>query len=396
MALSNVPMNNSVYLRNVLVLVLLLVLFPVGVEAVTCLHCAGNLPGCAGTNTCPFIVDTAANAAALVSATAATITLASLLPTKVLRVIPRAAMDALKALVKAKTAPAIFDPTGKDADDIFQAYGHGEISSIDAQIALGKIMGSATASQITRIAALMGTIKEMAQAGNLVPDKASMVQGAYLYVWAITGKCVSDQDVVGLPESSSSESKAGPNMKIGRPATLSEFMGRLNFWVMLCHAVGLGNVMQTTKFLEEVVYAPLRMGKDCKIIHELLVVYLQAVADVDKYNLGNVYDTGGQDTKWREAEASAVIHFRVQRGDPAATGGPTKPWDCACTGAVDKFCISFNLKRDHKEASLDANGKCKYKHACDAWIKDANGNKTVCGSTQHSRADCPKPKWTGA
>lgn len=169
-------------------------------------------------------------------------------------------------------------------------------------------------------------------------------------------------------------------------------MRRLNAWLMILHATGVAHVLMAAKFLDEVVYGALVLGKDWRVVHELLVVYLRAVDDDSAtLNLGNVYASGGQDTKLREAEANMLVHFRGQRGG-TAPGNATKRWDCAFDANARRPCISYNLKQDHPASAIDpATGKCKFKHVCDAFITGADGKRTQCGSADHCRKDCNNP-----
>jgi hypothetical protein len=161
--------------------------------------------------------------------------------------------------------------------------------------------------------------------------------------------------------------------------------------MILC-ATGVANTLLVTPFLDEVVYSALSGGKDWKIVHELFLIYLKEVEDNDKYNLGNVYATGGQDVKMKEAEVNAAAYFRGQRGEPAKIDTEVKkPWNCAFDANAKRPCISFNLKQDHPPSALDANGRCKFKHVCDAFIKGEDGKRTTCGAAGHCRKDCNNP-----
>ena len=395
MALASSPVLTKVTTHGLVVLLLIVVALPC-VDAVACVHCNGFLPECQGSDKCPMHTGVANNAAAMASATAAAITLVGLLPSRVLRALPRAAIDAIKAVVKVQAArDAQFDFEAAGLKEIFDATIQGRVSTTDALVALQhKLMAEDIAKKCDKIIQTMSTIKDLKKSKDMViPEKTDVVQGAFLFVWALTGKCTAEGEPisVGTDLSGDSEVKAA-TAKLVRPATMAEFMARLNFWVMLCHALGLANVLISAAFLEDVVYGPLRKGKDWKVVHELLVVYLRSIADHEKYTLFNIFETGGQDTKWREAEASMAANFRGTRGDPADKPGTIKKlsWNCACTGSINKPCISFNLKKDHIDAAIE-NGKCKYVHSCDAWVTGPDGQKAVCGSTAHGRSDCDNP-----
>ena len=138
------------------------------------------------------------------------------------------------------------------------------------------------------------------------------------------------------------------------------------------------------------------------VVHEFFIIHLKAVANTERLTLANVFDSGGHDTKWREAESKAAANFRSFRDKPegpTTTGdgysGPAKPWNCAFNKDSVKTCNAFNLKRNHLNQHLDAGGRCIFKHACDQFVVGPNGEKTTCGSLDHGRTDCKHPnKWT--
>ena len=92
-------------------------------------------------------------------------------------------------------------------------------------------------------------------------------------------------------------------------------------------------------------------------------------------SLGNVFASGGQDTKMKEAMAAVAANFRGGQGEPAPKGTTTYAWNCAADGTECKPCISYNLKRDHPFACI-VNGRCKYEHKCDRYVRGADGKRT--------------------
>ena len=87
----------------------------------TCLHCGGNAPGCTGTDTCPLIVDPVENAKALVATAVGVITVVKLLPAKVLRCLPKATLETVKAIATYRTAPTVYDFSSKKVADLGDA-----------------------------------------------------------------------------------------------------------------------------------------------------------------------------------------------------------------------------------------------------------------------------------
>ena len=87
-----------------------------------CATCAGN--ACNGQGTCPWTSTVAANVTAL--GTGAAITLAALLPVKILRLFPRPVLESISAL-SVRTLD-VFDPSGKPISEILAAVKHGRFT----------------------------------------------------------------------------------------------------------------------------------------------------------------------------------------------------------------------------------------------------------------------------
>ena len=306
------------------------------------------------------------------------------------------------AAISAAPRASSFDPSGKTLAAVFQAVCHGYISPDEANIDLQLRMLSATEdADITKIGKTMETINTLKKSGPRT--SGSGTEGALLYVYARTEKCMSETEAtvaLKMAEEDGENAKGQYSAKLGRPTSMSEFMSRLNVWVMVCHATGVAPVLATTAFLEEVVYGNLRVNKDWKVVHELFLVYLRQVDSTPSLHLTNVYASGGQDSKFKEAETNALKNFRHPRGDPAGdTTTTTKlAWNCASApqDPNGQRCFSFNLKQSHPHGSIK-NGKCIYRHVCDHFLKGPDGKKSteVCGGA-HPRVQCDnKDKFVG-
>ena len=356
------------------------------VMAVRCLTCKDNIAPGHDTIDCPLATEVAANAGALVAAATTVISVTKLLPVKFLRVLPRAVLDAIKALVH-KPAGA-FDYSGKTIKEVFEAAIQGYTSVEEAQIWLqNKLLDASTNIDVTKI---KGTLDAVKSIGEVRQSNVKINTGAHTYLWALTHRCVMEGDVALMHSSLDDEGKVvnSYSIKQVRPTTMTGMMRRLNIWVMLVHATAVDNSLVVTAFLDDVVFGPMNKGLDWKVIHELFLVYLRYVEEDDALNLGNIYSSGGQDTKLKEAEENARVNFRFQRGEPASE---KMPWNCAYDPKATAMCTSYNLKKDHPTTSI-VNGKCKYKHACDKFILGDDGKRTQCGATDHCRANCTNPK----
>jgi hypothetical protein len=370
----------------------LLVSFVASVAAVPRCHvCKDNVLPEHDSTACPLRDTVTANASAMAAVGTALVVVSDLLPTRVVRALPRTALDALKALVH--MPKGAFDFTGKTIRDVFDAAIHGHVAVEEALVWLhDKLLRASKAEDINKVSKTIDAVKAISATRFA---HARSMQGAHLYIWALTDKCIKEGEVALLPSAAEGDSTSASALsaKLVRPLSFAAFMRRLNLWVMIAHATGVDNVLIMTAYLDDVVFVELGKGKDWKVVHELHLIYLRVVDEFEDLNLGNVYASGGQDTKMREAEANASQHFRGTRGEPASGGeAQGKPWNCACNMAADRFCMSFNLKRAHPATSIGSDGKCVYKHACDKFVLDADGKKVKCGSTAHGRADCDNPR----
>jgi hypothetical protein len=356
-----------------------------------CHVCKDNVSPGHDSTACPLLDTVTANASAMAAVGTALVVVSDLLPTRVVRALPRTALDALKALVH--MPKGAFDFTGKTIRDVFDAAIHGHVAVEEALVWLhDKLLRASKAEDINKVSKTIDAVKAISSTRFA---HARSMQGAHLYIWALTDKCCREGEVAVLPSTTEGDSASTSVLtaKLVRPQTFAAFMRRLNMWIMIAHATGIDNVLIMTAYLDDVVFTELGKGKDWKVVHELHLIYLRFIDEFEDLNLGNVYASGGQDTKMREAEANASQHFRGTRGEPASGGeSNAKPWNCACNMAADRICMSFNLKRAHPATSIGSDGKCMYKHACDKFVLDADGKKVKCGSTAHGRADCDNPR----
>ena len=144
---------------------------------------------------------------------------------------------------------------------------------------------------------------------------------------------------------------------------MAEFTSRLHAWMMICHATGICNALIVGKFLEEIVYVMLRKGIDWKVVHEFFLVHLRVVENSPTLTLATVADSGGLDSRMKEAEANAAMYFRIRgekpRIDDTNTGGKGNkqvPYDCAYHKDGTQYCFSFNLKQQHPKTCRSLRG----------------------------------------
>ena len=85
---------------------------------IRCGHCKDNVLPSHPPDACPLVGGTIENAAALVAATGVMISVSNLLPLKIIRALPRTALDAIKAQVQ--RPQGVFDFHGKSTKDVFK------------------------------------------------------------------------------------------------------------------------------------------------------------------------------------------------------------------------------------------------------------------------------------
>ena len=195
----------------------------------------------------------AANVAAITAATGAVVSVAKLLPVKIMRLFPKTVLDAIKALHNRPSGT--FDYDGKSITEVFDAAMHGHTSVEEASVWLqGRLMSASTNVEVTRISKTMDLLKAVGA------ERAVAIQemkGAPQYLWALTHRCVSESDMVRLSDMSVDDAGskgASYHIKMVRPSSYHEFVRRLNFWVMFMHATGIDNCLVATPYLDDVVF----------------------------------------------------------------------------------------------------------------------------------------------
>ena len=94
-------------------------------EAVTCSSCHDQIPGCAGGAACPLFTRVAANAAVLVGATAAALSLKDLLPIKFLRFLTKGFLEAAKVMANRSAPGTAVDWAGLSMVEVARAPARG-------------------------------------------------------------------------------------------------------------------------------------------------------------------------------------------------------------------------------------------------------------------------------
>jgi hypothetical protein len=154
-------------------------------------------------------------------------------------------------------------------------------------------------------------------------------------------------------------------------------------------------------FLDDVIFQPIVAGSlEWPVAFEMLIGYLRMIEnEPSRYRLSNVvHASGGMDAKRAEATALAkglyaATCFRRPRGEPRdvtdSNAGKKEEFKGTVAGfdsARQVGCTAWNLGGKHLARHVDANGKCRFNHACDQFVTDKGKGGQCLGP--HKRAVC--------
>ena len=381
-----------------------------GADAVTCHTCHDQLEGCAGGANCPFLSTPQSNMTNFLAAGAAGLTALALFPREWMTVVSRAVLDSLMSVARRPLSGAPLDLANKDVSELAQAFKDRTAPRNDVLYEIAALIPGATEAERAELKLTLDTLKMIA---DMEPDHSGTkrttvgeVVGVLMLLWALAGK-ISDRASNSVcvtidSEGSSSSTISKLSEKMKRSTSLAGFCERISVFSALAHGLGVENTLGSVRFFKDVAYDPLLRDKlPWQLVHELVVVYLEDVDNSLSLNLGNIFDSGAQDTRMARAKTSALKHypdldiFRSSKLQGAREDKDTSvKFNGKSNSTSDKFCLSFNLGGQHSSKHLSSDGTCKFKHACDGWITGA-GPKARCnnsdGTPGHCRKNCDHP-----
>ena len=381
-----------------------------GAEAVTCHTCHDQLEGCTGGANCPFLSTPQSNMTNFLAAGAAGLTALALFPREWMTVVSRAVLDSLMSVARRPLSGAPLDLANKDVSELAQAFKDRTAPRNDVLYEIAALIPGATEAERAELKLTLDTLKMIA---DMEPDHSGTkrttvgeVVGVLMLLWALAGK-ISDRASNSVcvtidSEGSSSSTISKLSEKMKRSTSLAGFCERISVFSALAHGLGIENALGSVRFFKDVAYDPLLRDKlPWQLVHELVVVYLEDVDNSLSLNLGNIFDSGAQDTRMARAKTSALKHypdldiFRSSKLQGVREDKDTSvKFNGKSNSTSDKFCISFNLGGQHSSKHLSSDGSCKFKHACDGWITGA-GPKARCdnsdGTPGHCRKNCDHP-----
>ena len=400
---------------------LVLVLQFQAVSAVTCHTCFDQLPGCAGGAACRLLAGVTENSAvAVATAGTALFSLSSLLPRSYLKVFTRQVMDTLLSVIRRPLPGAVPDIRGWDIAHLLRAFRDQTVPRGDIVMELTTLIPAASPEERLQLQValdsmkLFGSLDDRSQVGSRDRDAG----GACLFLWALAGRVAARSGEYATISTTGGEADTGATStsakiseKVTRSPSQIDFSERMSIFSSTAHALGYINILVSTAFFRQVAYDPMIRDKYAwQLAHELVLVYLEDVDNTPLLNLGNVFDSGGQDVRLSRAKTAAQAHYRLTsfrsggenpRDTPNLTGKQggegTIKWNGRFSPDGPAPCISYNKNTPHPQKHLKPDGTCKYNHVCSHWVtgKGKDGRcENSAGTKWHKWGTCDHPDKT--
>ena len=364
------------------------------VDATVCPHCKDTiLPAAHVATACPLITELNANAVIFNTKKLGTSpTVIHSMTHELAMQFTRPVVDAIVGLACAPTQGTSIDFTDAaytQANAVVKAAVYGHCSFAEAASVLSERLDAAADSLVVeKIRGAMDTLKSASESA------VNTATGTFMFVWAKVSNVISKRTDFTFKLEAAGKAKASSHSAtLVRPETEAEFYEMSHLFIMTVIAIGLASATIVIKFIDDVVFATIRMRESFGVAHELLLLYFREM-DFDPARLlhmGNVFRRGGQDTLLSEARRNAAAFFRTCGANPRVLRGATdvkpenpKP-DAKPNGKDDpsskKPCPDFNAGRPCKKLKPD--GTCVFAHRCNQFVSDKGPNGYCFGS--HAR-----------
>ena len=392
--------------NSALFLCFLLLLLVPALDATICGTCYGQISGCPGGDNCALRSSVTSNRAALAAASTAVVTLANLLPVKFIRALSRTFLESLKTFMKKTTIGSGIDWSSLNVVDVAQLPIKGLASRADSLMELQARLGATSDNkEAQKIIGLITSLSSMSESGiSDTRQRDSSLTGIYSYVWAHASRLVANYAVLntasldslqGALDSKSDGSASRKSCPVLHPKTESEFLFALHVWTMILSAAGVDEPLIVMRFTLDVVYENLQVRNwKWELVYFYFLIQLEQVEVEQDINLSNATTQGSMDTLRSYARDRAVAHYgeSIFRSNQRAYGDnyiddDKKNWNGSHTSEADTICWAFNKQHQkHREASLNADGRCKHRHVCDAFVSNKGPGGKCEGN--HPRYQC--------
>jgi hypothetical protein len=352
-------------------------------EATVCPHCKDTiLPAAHVATACPLVAELTNNAAIFTTKKlGSSPTVAHSLTHELAAQFTRPVIDAIVGLACAPVHGLSIDFTDAaytQASAVVKAAVYGHCSFAEASAILSERLDNAPdLPSIEKIRGAMDSLKTSSEAA------VNTATGTLLFIWAkISNVFTKRLDFTYKLEAAGKSKAASYSVVLVRPETEAEFYEMCHLFVMVIVALGIASATIVHKFMDDIVFATVRMKEPFSVAHELLICYFREI-DFDParfLHMGNVYRRGGQDTLLSEARRNAAAFFRTCGANPQLDGAKNqgdrvakslKP-DLKPNGKHDdsskKPCADFNGGRPCR--TLKADGSCVFAHKCNQFVSD--------------------------
>ena len=402
----------------------------VGAACTSCWGAAAS-DGCTGdATTCPWVIAVAANSATIGAMASGRLVVDKLLPKKILRLFSYRVLKIISMLYSVRAGEGTAANSLEESTPLANFVGLLTSTKITLEEAIDEISRRIHALDRTAetfdndLKLLNATMTAVTKVDASSISSGMYADGARLYVLAKLSRviCVSKaltydlcascdhEEVLRDTESRASGSDRSYGAILVRPKCWEQMVALLNTFGYTLYSLGLGHPLAVYPFFDKVVYEPLRMGRQPWPVHfELLILYMQKMQEEPAlYNFGNIVEKlGSGDFMLEQAKVAAEEHypasfFRAVRGEPRGGGDDKDKGEAKYRGKVTLFnessktaCAAWNADKTgggHLAKHVDSNGRCKYYHGCNQWVKD-KGRSGQCLSTDHNRKEgCTYPE----
>ena len=390
----------------------ILLLLVLALPAATGVQCQVCFEDGHASDACPLNTGVAANVVTVAAAIGAkkVIDIAKLLPTYLCRLFSRGVLQTLVSLAQRTSAATGFTLTDATTSrELVTAVQNGLLTKADAVTHLSGWLDAEGDGAAAKRDKATSTMKMLSMMDAIEPTSTvGSVQGPFRFVYAKVSYYVSSGvgmaafQIDNVSESFKEASSASVHTaKLYVPKTVEEFFEALNLWVMVCHAVGLANVLVLTRFIHEAVHMNIReKGHSWRMAFELFLVYLGEMEEKGVHNMSNIVDHSAFDGKVRQAEMHGKEHYgslfgargQLARGPGDVLNSASKPYNGKCTPTSRLTCHTYNNpnRSDHPASALHPDGTCKFCHICDHPVKLADGTTGKCKGS-HPSYECNNP-----
>jgi hypothetical protein len=203
-------------------------------------------------------------------------------------------------------------------------YSH--CSFAEASVLLAERLDAATADlDVKKICGAMESLKSASETA------VNAATGTFLFVWAKISNVISKRSNFTYKLEAGAKAKlAVHSVTLVRPETEVEFYEMTHLFIMTVILLGLALATIVIKFIDDVVFATIRMKEHFSVAHELLLLYYREM-DFDPARLmhmGNVFRRGGQDTLLSESRRNApqALHTKAASQGRLNVHGELEVW----------------------------------------------------------------------